>query len=337
MSALNRNYTGIHLQANEGEVDFSNQAELRMTLAPGELFGVDPLSGDLPLAPVGSVLHSVPSEYEGLNVRAEGKFKKQLFQSTFLNVPFKMDGNVATFWFVPGSLDGLCQFSVYVEALFPALFSGLCHAPVSVVSIEGEIHGVRFFAKNIIGVSRSIFCSPDPIPFKEHFDKISTETWPAIWLVSAFQYLQQSDRLRYARTQTAAYLSERILALAKSLEAVFPTKVEKMRDGLRELRVKSDYIDVLSSIRYLRNQVDVGHVSFVRMDSDSLQDVIHCADLASDVIRALLSMLLTNVDEQRRLTAGRENLNQTKIPDAVTYVKRYRNIQFPKGRGILTS
>jgi|GEM_PF-5115044 len=335
MSTLNRVHTGIHYEANEGDVDFTNVAELWVTLAPGELFGVECLSGNLPLAPVGSVLHSTSSDYEGLNVKAEGKFRRQRFESKFLNIPFTLDGNVATFRFVPKSGDGLCKFSAYIENLFPTIFSGLCHAPVSIVSIEGKIQGVRFISKNLVERSRAVYVSPDPIPFKDHFDKTSSEVWPAIWLISAFQYLQHVDRLRYAKPQTAAYLTEQILALAKSLEAVIPSdRVDKMRDELRKLKIRPEYIEVLVSIRYLRNQADVGHVSFVRMDPDSLQDVIHCADLASDIMRALLSMLLSNIDEQRRLTVGRENLNQTKISDAVTYSKKYRRTSFPKDRNI---
>lgn len=83
-------------------------------------------------------------------------------------------------------------------------------------------------------------------------------------LRAAMGYLQQAQRLRLASSYPGEFLAERFLNLGKLVEILFTVndakqRNEETREQLRALRFPENAIEIISSISYVRSQLDVAH------------------------------------------------------------------------------
>jgi len=334
MLVLGRAPVQVHVHANEGDVTFPAEVILKAELGPPEFFGVAPLSGTLGLARAGQQVEIARNDFRGPNrLMVKGALERHAFESGFLGVPFQMDGNVATFRFTVESLAGLDKFSAYVESMFPALFSGMFCAPLEIEAISGILGGHPFTVHGAVQVSHPIYILPnDPNDvLKRHFDANSPKNLPPIFVMSAARYLQQADRLDVSGRYYTTFVAEKVLNLAKALEAIFPSeKIDDMRALLTTLGIAEEYKEVFASIRILRNQVDVGHVALTYLQAEDFQAVLSFVDLATTCVRALVNSLLGDPAACSRLAKLRKP-SEAKAPDAVTFIRRkYGNLRPPK-------
>lgn len=331
MLILSRPTTQVCVHANQSDVTFPAQAIVNVTMSPLEFFGMEPLSGKLNIAPVGATLEVKPTDYRGPGrLSIKGAYPKAQFEALFLGQPFSLIGNVATFKITAKELADLDLLVANLDALFPALFSGAFHAPIDIEDISGTLQGLRFTVRSGLFTSNAPFCTQHTLPLKEYFDSTAPQDFsPPLFLISALRYLQQADRLQAEGRHLTTFLAERILNVAKALEAIFPGSVDDMRTEAERLKIDSTYRDVFASVRYLRNEVDVGHVSFSNLPHGAVQNVLDFSDLATRCVKALVNSLMRDREAQNHLTSLRKNSSPNKPPNALKFIERYRGVQAP--------
>lgn len=332
MLILSRPSLKLYSREDLSKVTYPAVAEVNVTMGPLDFFGVLPLTGKLNIVPVGATLEVKPTNFRGAGrLFVSGSYPKSHFSASFLGQPFALDGNIARFQVALTKAADLGVFVAYAEALFPAIFSGAVHAPIDVEDISGVVQGVEFTVSSSLSVSGTPLCTERELPLKQHFESFAPQALiPPIPLVAAYRYLQQADRLAAEGNHLTSYLSERMLNLAKALESLFPGQIDDMRSELANLEVHTTYAEVFSSVRHLRNQLDIGHVSFSELQQDTVQSVLDFAELATSCTRSLLNLLVTNHKALTRLERLRKAHPSSKVPNAVEYLKKYRGVVAPK-------
>ena len=185
--------------------------------------------------------------------------------------------------------------------------------------------------RSSLSTSNAPFCTQHTLPLKEYFDSTAPQDFSTpLFLISALRYLQQADRLQAEGRHLTTFLAERILNVAKALEAIFPGSVDDMRNEAERLKIDSTYRDIFASVRYLRNEVDVGHVSFSDLPRGAVQNVLDFSDLATRCVKALVNSLMRDREAQNHLTSLRKNSSPNKPPNALKYIEIYRGVQAPK-------
>lgn len=336
MLVLSRPSTQLRVAANESDVTFPAEAVVNIKMSPDELFGLAPLTGKLCVTPVGLDCGFQRTNYRGPGrISASGSYPSMQFSSRFLGHEFSLVGNVATFKLEISTLSDLELFVAYVDSLFTALISGAFHAPVDIEEIDGTVQEFAFTVHSSLSVSNSVLITPQELPLKSYFDNVAPQAFvPSVPVVAALRYLQQADRLQAEGRHLTTFLAERLLNIAKALEALFPGEVDDMRRELATLNVASTYSDAFASARYLRNQVDVGHVSFTDLLPGQVQEVFEFADLATNCLRALINSLLRNREAQERLVHLRTSGAPKKVPNAVGYIRKYSGVKPPKNNDL---
>ena len=336
MLILSRPSTQVQVAAKESDVTFPAQAVVNVKMSPDELFGLAPLTGKLGVTPVGLTCQVQHTNYRGPGrISTVGSYPRMQFSSRFLGHDFSLTGNIATFKLTVSSLSQLDFFVAYIDALFIALFSGAFHAPVDIEEIDGTLQEFPFTVRSSLSVSNAVPITPQELPLKSYFDDVAPQDFaPGVSVISALRYLQQADRLQAEGRHLTTFLAERILNLAKALEALFPGEVDDMRLELSALSVASTYSDIFSSTRYLRNQVDVGHVSFTDLLPGQVQEVFEFAGLATSCLRSLINSLIRDREAQERLVSLRKNRAPNKVPNAVGYLTRYKGVKPPKNNDL---
>jgi hypothetical protein len=301
-------------------------------MSPLEFFGSAPLSGRLATVPVGAVCGMSSTSYRGPGrITVTGSYKSQSFRARFLGQEFELVDNIATFGFQANQLEELDRLVAYVDTLFPAQFSGAVPAPIEIEDISGTLNGLKFSVWSSMKASNALSITLETLPLKEYFDTTTPQDFvPGLFMIAAFRYLQQADRLETEGRHLTTFLAERILNVAKSLEAIFPGEVDAMREELAKLGINPTYSDIFATVRYLRNQVDVGHVSFSDLPAGSVQEVFEFVGLATTCLRALLNSLQKDRSTQERLLGLRNQNSNKKIPNAVAYLKKYAGIKPPR-------
>jgi len=332
MLILNRPGYNIVIDADGGEVKYPCIAEIVMDLLPEELFGAAPLSGKLGFSPVGSTLSvNNPTRYAGVGrLAVSGRYPLMDFSSTFLGAPFSLHGNQATFIVTVASQEEFLNCVWHLDTKFPAFFSGWLPAPVEVREISGKLSGVSFSVFGAITSSRQSLGTAEDLGYKKFFDEMVPNELPIIPLVSAFRYLQQADRLETEGSHLTTFLAERLLNLSKSLEALFAGDIDAMRAEMRLQNLAERYIDAFASIRHLRNQVDVGHVSFNELPSGTVEEVYKFAGTMTECLRKYYCSLLRNYEAQQRISSYRNASSASKPKDTIAYLRKHKDLKIPQ-------
>ena len=302
------------IQTSATELRFPADVSVTLTLGPNEFFGCAPLSGKLAVVPVGATLEAGMSLYRGpQRFAVRGTHVKPLWTARLLNRGLTLEGNKATVTFNATSEEEFVNGVLAYNVLVPAVMSGAYSAPLEVESVIGTIQGEQFqlvVDNNYVHESTGVFCI-DGLHLQRYFETAAPqEHLPCMPLTAALRYLQQADRLESEGRYVTTFLAERLLNLAKALEAMYPPTgerddVNRMRTDLAADGVAGEYVEVFASIRYLRNQVDVGHVAFEALGPDSTQTLYKFAGLATGCVRALVRSFLRNPDAQARMVARR--------------------------------
>jgi hypothetical protein len=119
-------------------------------------------------------------------------------------------------------------------------------------------------------------------------------------VVAALQYFRLSCRLQNAVSVPFEFTGERILNMAKTLEALFPgpegETMDSVRAGLRSLGYPDDEIEAhfVPAIA-LRNKVDVGHALLSLLTQEDLQTLHEYTDRSTEQFRELLSRIVDEI------------------------------------------
>ena len=324
--------TKIYFAKEPGNITYPANVLIQVVLSPEEFFGAGPLSGKIRLAPVGATLKATLQSYRGAGrLGVDGSFPKLQFESGFLGRGYSLDGNIANFRFDVRNLQELQNFLDGVDLCFSAIFSGWEHAPLEIEDVRGSINGVQFGVSSGFSASPAFLCV-DPNRLKSYLDICSPKEidTKSIILVSCLRYLQQADRLDSEGRYAVSFLAERLLNIAKALEVIFLGGVDDMRKLLASIGVDSMYAEIFASVRYLRNEVDVGHVSFSRIDASEVEDVMNLADNAIRCVRFLIQMLMQDPNMLATVLGSRNSENKTRGNTPLRHIKRYRNMVLPK-------
>jgi hypothetical protein len=334
MLILNRPGYSLVIDEKGGEVKYPCVAEIVIELLPEEFFGVAPLSGKLGFVPVGctlSVNDTTTTNYAGVGrLAVSGSYPVMDFSSKFLGTSFVIKGNHATFTVDVASQQEFLNAVWQSEAMFPTFFSGWLPAPIEIREIFGNLAGVAFSVKGSLVSSRQTLCTTEDLGYKKFFDEIIPDKLPIIPLVSAFRYLQQADRLETEGRHLTTFLAERILNLSKSLEAVFAGDIDSMRVEMRLQKLAEQYIDAFASIRHLRNQVDVGHVSFTELPPGTVEEIYKFTRTITECLRKYYCYLLKDAEAQQRISSSRNSLATLKAKDTVAYLRKHKNLGVPE-------
>jgi hypothetical protein len=254
------------------------------------------------------------------------------FGSTFIGVPFVVEGNIARFNFRVEDLPGLDLFSWHIDAKFTQHFSGALPTAIEIEEIGGTIGGYPFGIHSSLSMSNSLYLSTGDLSpeLRTHFDGVAASgVGMKLEMVAALRYLQQSERLQMEGRHVTTFLAERILNLTKALEALFPDGNKQMRIELKTQGVATEYIEVLASLPNLRSKVDVAHVSFTPLAAGQVQEVLQYVSLASAVLRALLNALMHSREAQERISRFRGTRGAAKANLTVEFLKNHVGLAFP--------
>jgi hypothetical protein len=103
-----------------------------------------------------------------------------------------------------------------------------------------------------------------------------------------------------------------------------------MRRELRGIGIAKEYVEVMASVGYLRNEIDVGHVSFHDLELGKVEEVFQFVELATGCLRLLLlRQILADDDVQQRLAKLRST-KARKIPRAIAFLHTHRELIVPE-------
>lgn len=131
---------------------------------------------------------------------------------------------------------------------------------------------------------------------------------------------------------------ERLLNLCKSLEALLPVNdiasVDEMKEFLRSWEVHERYVDVFTSLRYLRSQLDVAHISYTMISTEAHDSIDRFIVLAEECMQALI---ITGV---KRFIADNSIYPRKRAtvedPPAVRHLSKYKSLQSPHDGDLTT-
>jgi hypothetical protein len=323
----------VQVECAEGELQFPADVALEVRMSPPEVFGLAPLQPSTGIVMIGTQPRFERTNYRGPGrIVPTGTLEVTNFDSTFIGVPFVVEGNIARFNFRVAALAGLDQFVWHVDAKFTQFFSCAMPTAVEIEEISGTIGGYPFAVHSSLTSSNTLYASTGSLSpeLKAHFDGVAASgVGMKLEMVAALRYLQQSERLQMAGHHVPTFLSERILNLAKALDSLFPDGVDQMRAELATQQVANDYIEVLASVSYLRSQVDVAHVSFTPLAEGQVQEVENFVTLASACLRALLNTLTHSREAQERIAAFRTSRQTPRAHVTLALLRKHVGLQYP--------
>lgn len=246
-------------------------------LAPKELFGEEALSGRLSVFPPGCELKVRPDMWHGGVVPLPtGRLPRVAVTCPFFDLSLRIEGSLAA---VEGELtseDGFKRCIAYVASDLAAILSGALQGPVSVCEVFGTVAD-QFFTVEVAGTfERSVKTVDAAVALRQRMDLLARlPESGADRVFAAFRYINHSRWLSYVETFPAQFAGEQLLNLNKAIEALFPHgDMDALRTTLRSFGIKREVIELLVSIGYVRNQIDVGHSAIDRL-SPSEHEAVH--------------------------------------------------------------
>ncbi len=317
------------------EIDFPVDAEIVLTLAPDQPFGMSASGGRTVRYGVAALMHynanngrvTIESQepLEPLEVRIQdGPDRLVVLEGNRLVVqqPFE------SFRDLDSLIESLC--------LGLPLFLNLEFAdPPFIGSVTGSLGGTGF----------QWILEGLEIPFQPITQEIQEQRFADAWqrlpllsdeeggrrVLAALHYFHVACRLERSGSTAGEFVSEALLNLAKVIEVLFPGKtgeetIDAARSGLAELGYPSPQIEArFVPALALRNQIDVAHVHLAIFKSSDLA-VLHRYVLdAEKYFKELLRRVIKALEAGDWDVAGPDDLSPR--PGALTVIERLRQAQ----------
>jgi hypothetical protein len=184
--------------------------------------------------------------------------------------------------------------------LLPAVLSSAVAAPVEVVRIYGEAGGVDFqaeFSGTITALVKSTDLSVMVARKMELINGMAQADGDRLF--SAHRYLLQARRLGYVSTYATQFISERLLNLYKMVEILFGRSADNARVALKQMRVKANVAEMVVSLCYIRDSVDVGHPAIQLLEPEEYETMRSFVIAIEEVMSWLLDHVIAELKAER--------------------------------------
>lgn len=314
------------------------QVELSFQLGPLDFFGEADISGKLREFPEFSDIKLDGTFFDGMkrpSMAAPGRMPEFKLSGAIYGTQLTIAGSVARVRFGVGNLEILETVLQRLIEFIPAAFSGASTTAVFISDVFGTIDGlplkVQLFGDTIHG-HEAFFVGDVASKVEKYFQLLGQMgTNVPRKLISAHRYLAQSFHLEAASSWPYQFTGERLLNLCKALESVLDgkslEKIDEMRSCLQSWGVHPDYVEVFASIKYLRNELDVGHIARTPITPEGRDRVVAFVGLAEKCVQALLHLMAKNVIEDSNFLHSEPT--QVADPPVVTALKKYEKLQGP--------
>lgn len=270
-------------------------------LGPKELFGEATLTGRLTLKPGGHrVALSAEMSRGGISSGSGGRLPTLEVEGPFFDAKLNIKGNVATVEVAPASEALFRECVVLVADHLPALLSNAMQAPVEVIEVYGTVAD-QFFQVQVTGKFETVVKVPDlPEAIRRSMTRVTRlPKEVAAKVFAAHRYALQARRLAYASEYATQFVGERLLNLNKAVEILFGRDVDRMRQSLVDLGVRSEVIEVLAALRYVRDSIDVGHPASRPLTPKQFEDVHGFVFAIEEIVTWLLDFVVEAFADER--------------------------------------
>jgi hypothetical protein len=284
-------------------VTFPCKTTIQAKLEPREVFDGAPRTGRLHMhLPGARAEATVDPVTTDLRIQSPGAFSKLSFDTTVLGYSIGVRGGTVT---VECECADEREFTNAVEFVYialPGILAAAVPAPVYVHTIDGAVGNVPFEVTfpGVREVSVYVTAGDDiSRAMAARLESFSKLRGNVLRVTAAHRYLMQVRRLAYVSFGSNYFVGERILNLAKTLEVLFGDGVDPMRVELRKLGIDERVVELLASVHYVRDEIDVGHPAMGTLQRDDYDRVLRFADNAERAVTGLLHRLTTEMGEGR--------------------------------------
>jgi hypothetical protein len=329
----------VQINADLATLEGPFDAALEITLGPDEFFGCADMTGRLRELVEGAEYKMEFSRFQGIRKRKPVgaiRLPKFMYAGNLSGPPITFDGSIATIKISFHKLDELAWFVQKLIEILPAMFAPVSNTPVSIVAIAGTVNGKPFDVHLKATASATI---PGSSIVKEYFDlALPCALNLPRQIIAAKRYLAQNYMLEVSSEFSNQVTGERLLNLCKALEALIPvdaiTSIDKMKEFLRNWNVHERYIDVFTSLRYLRSQLDVAHISYSLISSEAHNSIDKFIVLAEECVQALIITAVTKFITDNGVYP--KKILKTEDPPAVRHLSKYKDLPNPRGSDLST-
>jgi hypothetical protein len=305
---------------------------LNIELGPAEFFGCADMTGKLRELVGGAEYQFDVSLFQGMRKRVPTKptrLPKFSYSGIFSGGQITFDGSVATIEANAEEIESLYYFIQRLAEIIPAMFAPASNTPISILSMSGTINDKPFDVRYNSSASVTV---PGTSVLKDYFDLALPHALELPrQIIAAERYLAQSYLLEYSSEFVNQFTGERILNLCKSLEAIVIvddiTSIDQMKEFLRGWGVQERYIDVFTSIRYLRSQLDVAHISYTLISAGAHNSIDRFIVIAEECMQALIITAARKFIEDSSIYPHRKATIED--PTAVRHLAKYATLQNP--------
>jgi len=314
------------------------QFEMHVVLTPPELFGTADFTDSM---------RTFPANEDGVqNIRYSGslfagadristtspvRFPSFNFEGKFAGADIRIDGNVATIKGECGNLYSLYWLVQTIIERLPASFSCVTTTPVSISEIRGRAseHEFTVKLKDEFYRDAAFTISTDfHEKIKQNLGEIllNTSDLP-IQIVAAMRYLSQSFLLESVSKYNYQFASERMLNVSKALDSLTHEagdSVEKMRQLLKHWGVHEGYIAIFASIKYLRNQLDIAHMSYSQISAEAHLAIQEFLPVAEKCTQSLILTAIRIFKNDRN--SFKKHTENNEDPVVIKKLANYRGI-----------
>lgn len=202
------------------------------------------------------------------------------------NMTFKLNGNhltITTFCESNSELTKLLESLYYA---FPFILSLELRDPITVDRVDGKVGSEKFrWELNSLNL-------PILISNQENQEKRVIKAWELMAflssignrrIIAALKYFYTACRLHRVGHTPWEFMGEVILNLCKTLEALYPSTRDCVREGLQDLGYSSSEVEeYFIPIMLLRSKIDAGHVFlslFTRSELNSLHSFTEIVEI----------------------------------------------------------
>lgn len=312
---------------------------LNITFGPDEFFGCADVTGRLREVVGGADYQMDFSLFQGIRKRkpvGSVRVPRFAYAGNLSGPPITFDGSVATINIHVHELDALGQFVQRLVEILPAMFAPVSNTPISILAMSGTVNGSQFDVRLNATTSVTI---PGVSVLKDYFDLAMPHALSLPrQIIAAKRYLAQNYLLEVSSEFSNQVTGERILNLCKSLEALILvndiTSVDEMKEFLRSWGVHQRYVDVFASLRYLRSQLDVAHISYTRISAEGHDSIDRFIVLAEECMQALIITAVKKFIADKSIYPNQRATE--KDPSSVRHLSKYKSLQNPHNGDLTT-
>jgi hypothetical protein len=302
------------------------------TLGPAEVFGDADLSGRLFSHPPGAhVSMTANLERGGIRSAPGQRLTPPAVTADFFDTRIAVRGNTAVVTFECSSAGALETGVRVIADQLPAILSGALCEPVEITNLVGDVAG-QSFRVEFEGTCYRVFRVPDAdTKIRSELDRLRQLPADAAPRVFAAQrYAMQARWLRYYSEFPTQFAAERLLNLYKAIEVLFGRSVDELRTHLRSMRLRAAVVELVASLTYIRDEVDVGHPALATLTPDQHVVLQKYLLAMEDIVTWLIGHVIDELAAERfKLGQGKSRKRQRDrtIAATATWLEQINHLQ----------